>query len=201
MVVLFSSNLYAIDVEKSEFVSSGEIVEALRNVYEKYDGSFILHSVNNDIHYTKAELMEEICKLETSLKATKSELVVEPIIEGSGNGFDIVPQGFHYTREYTSYINASNGVSGNATIEISCTGTIYDGTITFVSVSNISTRRYGTATGFISWAQTSSDYTISEDKKFANVNATGTLVTRLNVLGVEYSAAYDHVIGMLIHAR
>ena len=139
--------------------------------------------------------------MDASLKAAKSEQVVASIIEGSSNGFDIMPQGFHYTRKYTSYANASNGVSGNATIEISCTGTIYDGTITFVSVSNISTRRYGTAIGFISWTQTNSDYTISEDKKLANVNATGTLVTRWNVLGVEYSAAYDHMIGMIIHVR
>jgi len=186
---------------KSDFVSSDEIVEALRNVYEKYGRNFVLYSVSDNIRYTKTELQKEISKLDARLKEAKSEVFIEPIIEANDNDFDIVPQGFHYTRKYTSYVNASNGITGNAVIEISCTGTIYDGTITFVSVSNISTRRYGSATGFVSWTQNSSDYTISEDKKFANVTATGTLVTRLNILGVEHSASFDHVIGMVIHAR
>ena len=47
VVILFASDSYAMDVRKNDFVSSSEIVEALRNVYEKYGGSFILHSVNN----------------------------------------------------------------------------------------------------------------------------------------------------------
>ena len=46
VVILFASDSYAMDVRKNDFVSSSEIVEALRNVYEKYGGSFILHSVN-----------------------------------------------------------------------------------------------------------------------------------------------------------
>ena len=39
------------------------------------------------------------------------------------------------------------------------------------------------------------------DARLKEVTVTETLVTRLNILGAEHSAAYDHVIGMVIHAR
>lgn len=45
---------------KSDFVSSDEIVEALRNVYEKYGRNFVLYSVSDNIRYTKTELQKKL---------------------------------------------------------------------------------------------------------------------------------------------
>ena len=84
---------------KSDFVSSDEIVEALRNVYEKYGRNFVLYSVSDNIRYTKTELQKEISKLDARLKEAKSEVFIEPIIEANDNDFDIVPQGFHLYQE------------------------------------------------------------------------------------------------------
>ena len=101
MAVLFSTNSSAVNVVKSDFVSSDEMVDALK-MYEKYGGNFTVYSVSDNMRYAKAELLAEIGKLDARLK---------------------------------------------------------------------------------------------------EVTVTETLVTRLNILGAEHSAAYDHVIGMVIHAR
>lgn len=85
-------------------------------------------------------------------------------------------------------------------MEISCIGSIHDGTITFSNIRNISSRQYGIANGFVSWTQNSSAKIISSDKKTATVSVNGTLTTKSTFLGSNITYTYDHVIGMTIKA-
>lgn len=196
------SNAASITNINHQYVSQEEILIRLKSLYDKYGVGFEYISSEENINYTEADVQRELKKLEESLKniEIKTYIEDEQIANSDITLENVISPRFLYTKTYTSYENLSNGISGNATIELSCKATIYDGTITFTDISNISTRQYGTATGFVSWSQNSSDFSYLEGRTIADISAIGTLTTQVTILGQIHRATYDHTIGMYIRA-
>lgn len=70
-----------------------------------------------------------------------------------------------------------NNLVGWANIRLTCVATIYDETISFVSISDINSRQYGYALNFVSWTQNRTFYGIGGTGQTAGIYAEGTLVT------------------------
>lgn len=179
----------------TDFVPAEEIVEEIRQTYDKYGIDNKLINFDASVQISRSELDAQINQLDEALAgysyyydAGKAEVSDSMLL-------------LSYTKTYTTYANLRNGRLGNATIELTCSGTIYDGSITFTSISNIATRQYGSAFNFVSWTQNNSGYTYMDNKKKANVWAEGTLVTEANIAGQVFRQTQDHGIGMIIQAR
>lgn len=180
---------------KTKYVPAKQVVKEIAQIYENYGIDYSLESMDNSVQLTRIEVDNELLKLEEALKSYVY-FFDAGIADVSTNN-----SRFAYTKTYTTYANLSNGVLGNATIELSCSGTINDSTISFISISNISTRQYGSAFNFVSWTQTDSGYTKFDNNRKADVWAEGTLVTEANIAGQVFRQTQDYGIGMVIQAQ
>lgn len=180
---------------KTKYVPAKQVVKEIAQIYENYGIDYSLESMDNSVQLTRIEVDNELLKLEEALKSYVY-FFDAGIADVSTNN-----SRFAYTKTYTTYANLSNGVLGNATIELSCSGTINDSTISFISISNISTRQYGSALNFVSWTQTDSGYTKFDNNRKADVWAEGTLVTEANIAGQVFRQTQDYGIGMVIQAQ
>ena len=178
---------------QEQYVAKEVIAEKIESICEEYGVGFQLVSYDDSKRYTSEEVNSVLANLENSLRNTSR---VHYTYLESG----ISPRVMETNKTYTSYGYASNGVNGGASLEISCDAKINVGSISFMSISNISTRQYGSATNFVSWTQIGSSYEYLEGGRKARVEATGTLVTEMNILGVNHRETADHVIGMIIAA-
>ncbi|SHI07091.1 hypothetical protein [Clostridium grantii] len=196
LMLLFSLGVSANAAEKKEdkYVSAGQIKKEIETLYKKYNTQCDIIEFNQNVKYTGDEVDLELQKLEESLAS------YEYFIDAGEADAKESMINWVYTKTYTTYANISNGALGNATIELKCSGTIYDGTSTFTDISNISTRQYGSAFNFVSWNQYKSGYNYLENKKKADVWAEGTLVTEAYILGQKIRTTLNHGIGMIIQA-
>lgn len=80
----------------------------------------------------------------------------------------IVPM-FTYTRSYSEDKKIYNNLVGWANIRLTCVATIYDETISFVSISDINSRQYGYALNFVSWTQNRTFYGIGGTGQTAGI--------------------------------
>lgn len=196
MLTCSTSRLDAQDLlEDDLYISFEEMTEIVTDLCNDYDIVINFQNENEVTHFLKADVYEELAILEESLQVDRSPNYTVEYVE--------IPTGiqpfFRYSKEYISYVYLSNSTFTGAEMEFKFTATIYDGTMTFVSISNITSRQYGIGNFFKSWTPISSNYTISRDKKTATVETMGTLVTEYNFLGVLTTYTYDHVIGRVIH--
>lgn len=178
---------------QEHYVDKEVIAERIEKLCEENGVDFQLISYDDSKRYTTEEVNSTLASFESALKNTNR-------VHYTNVGTGISARVMETEKTYTSYGYASNGVSGGATLEITCTAKINLGSISFMGISNISTRQYGSATNFVSWTQTDSSYEYLEGGRKAQVEATGTLVTEMNILGVNHRETADHVIGMIIAA-
>ena len=171
-------------------ISQKELDKQIKNLCTKYDVEVSLS--HNEGFVTEKEATDYLTQLENAFSKPRNSTM-------NGKLSDIQPY-FNYQKNYSAIVRAINTPLTFADIEISCTGTIYDGKITFQSISNIHSRQYGYGAGFVSWTQKSSSSTISSDKKTAQVSVVGTLVTQYTILGRTDTYTYDQVVGMNIRA-
>lgn len=191
--IILSSGITA--SAKTKFVPAEQIVKEIVQIYEKYDVTNDLIEYDDTVKLTRKELDLELEKLDKALAGYNYYYNSGKATVADSN------QRFAYTKTYTTYANLSNGVLGNATIELKCNGTINDSTISFISISNISTRQYGSAFNFVSWTQTDSGYSYMDNNTKADVWAEGTLVTEANIAGQVFRTTLDHGIVMIIQAQ
>ena len=180
---------------QEQYVSKEVVLERVESLCEEYDVTIEFVSYNDSLMYTIEEVDKELERLEEDLKQYQKYhyiYVNDPV--------NINSRVMELDKTYTSYVYADNGLSGGAQIEISCDAKINLGSISFISVKNISTRQYGIATNFVSWTQNDSYYSYLEGGRLAEVVAEGTLVTEMELLGQRTRYTYDHVIGMIINA-
>lgn len=175
------------------YVCKEVIAEQIEKICKENGVDFELVSYDDSKKYTIEEVNRTLNALEDSLKNT--DRVHYTHVETSTSA-----RVMEANKTYTSYAYASNGVTGGATLEISCNAKINMGSISFMSISNIATRQYGSATNFVSWNQTGSSYSYLEGGRKAQVEATGTLVTEMDILGVRHRETADQVMRMVISA-
>lgn len=180
---------------KTKFVPVEQIIQEIVQIYEKYGVTYDLVEYDDTVKFTREELDLELEKLDEAFANYEYYYNAGEAKVGYSS------LRLMYTKTYTTYANLSNGLLGNATIELKCNGTIYDGTLTFTSISNISTRQYGSSFNFVSWTQTDSGYSYMDNNKKADVWAEGTLVTEVNIVGQVFRTTLDHGIGMIIQAQ
>lgn len=192
--VLLSVSTPALAASNEE-ISFRDAFAQIEELCAKYDVALNVLDPQNDQTFLKTDLQEELKRLEKGFVSNQTPVYTKVFVNAP-----ITPMSFLYTRDYTTYAYASNSATTGATIELKCTGTINDSTTTFYKVDGITTRPYGVANGLKSWTQISSSVSFSTNKKTATVEATGTLVTESNILGVPVTYTYDHVIGMVIQA-
>lgn len=183
--------------KETVYVDNEQITFQINELYNKYNMGYEFISYEGTKQYTLEEVNIELSKLEDTLKNIS---IVEYSYVNMFDNNEITPNVMEITKNYTTYGYADNGITGGAQIELTCTAKINLGSNSFMSISNISTRQYGSATNFISWTHKSSSYSYEEMGRHARVEAEGTLVTELTILGVKHRTTNDHIIGMVIAA-
>ena len=179
---------------QEQYVPMEVIVERLGNICEAYDVAMEVISCDDSVQYTIEEVEEELTRFEEGLKQ------YEKVHYVYGNTSTNNARVMELEKNYTSYGYADNGITGGAQIEITCVAKINLGAVEFMSIKNIETRQYGIATNFVDWTQIDSGYSYLEGGRYAEVFATGTLVTELDILGIKNRQTFDHIIVMTINA-
>ncbi|MCL2717998.1 MAG: hypothetical protein FWE14_04380 [Lachnospiraceae bacterium] len=177
-------------------ITSEEISSMILALYDKHGIEGEIISYNESVQYTRDEVELELVILESNLIHQKNNSTSLLMIDTHSDPRMRV-------MEMTTNIKVGRtvtNVTGAADLEISCTVKTNLGSVSIMSITNISSRQLGGTVNFISWTQNSGTWSSTDGNKTATVTVRGTLRTEATILGQKVGTTSDHTINVGIRA-